>query len=108
MKVEPCFLELKKHGKTYRDAIMENEVHKCHFKDQYDKSIHPRLFLEGYLVLHYDQSNETLGEGKFVTLWHDTYVVKFILSKGSYELEDYEGNNLKDPCNGLFLKRYYA
>jgi hypothetical protein len=66
---------------------MENEVHKCHFKNQYDKSVNPRVFSEGDLVLLYNQANDTLGVGKFVAMWHDLYVVKHALSKASYELE---------------------
>ena len=35
-------------------------------------------------------------------------MVKYVLEKGSYELEDYEGNSLAEPRNGLYLKKYYA
>ena len=66
------------------------------------------MFSEGDLVLLYDQANDTLGEGMFITMWQILYVVKRILSKGSYELEDFEGNSLKEPRNGIYLKRYYS
>ena len=83
-------------------------MHKCHVKVQYDKLVRPRNFSQGDLVLIYDQANDTLGVGKFVTMWHGPYIVKRVLSKGSYELQDYEGNCLKEPRNGLYLKKYYA
>jgi hypothetical protein len=38
------------------NATLANEAHKKHVKYQYDKSIHPRVFLEGDLVLVYDQT----------------------------------------------------
>ena len=41
-------------------------------------------------------------------MWLGPYIVKHILGKGDYKLVDYEGNALKEPRNGLYLKRYYA
>ena len=41
-------------------------------------------------------------------MWHEPYIVKHVLCKGGYELEDYNGNYLKEPRNGLYLKKYYA
>jgi len=58
------------------------------------------------LVLLYDQFKESLGEGKFKPMWHGPYIVRRVLDKGAYELEDYEGKMLVEPRNGLYLKRY--
>jgi hypothetical protein len=66
------------------------------------------LYIEGDLVLLYDLAKEPLGVGKFKTIWHGPYIVQRVLEKGAYELEDYEGNVLVEPKNGLYLKRYYA
>jgi hypothetical protein len=77
-------------------------------KVQYDKSIYPRLYVEGDLVLLYDQAKEPLGAGKFKPMWHDLYIVRCVLEKGAYELEYYEGNMLAAPRNGFYLKIYYA
>ena len=60
------------------------------------------------MVLLYDQEKEPLGAGKFNPMWHDPYIMRRVLKKGAYELEDYEENILDDPKNGLYLKRYYA
>jgi hypothetical protein len=62
----------------------------------------------GDLALLYDQAKEPLGEGKFNPTWHGPYIVRFVLEKGAYELEDYEGNMLKETRNGLYLKNYFA
>ena len=43
---------------------MAIEVNKHRVKVQYDKSVHPRRFSEGDLVLLWDQPNETLGGRK--------------------------------------------
>ena len=87
---------------------MALEVNKLCVKVQYDKSIYPRSFSEGDLVLLWDQAKESLGEGKFNSMWHGPYVVKCVLEKGAYELVDYEGTALAEPRNGLYLKKYYA
>ena len=87
---------------------MALEVNKRRVKVQYDKSIHPRRFSEGDLVLLWDQPKEPLGVGKFNPMWRSPYVIKHVLDKGTYELVDYEGTTLAEPRNGLYLKKYYA
>ena len=72
-------------------------------KAQYDKSVCPRVFSEGYLVLLWDQAKEPLGAGNFNPMWCGPYVVKSVLEKGAYELVDYEGTTLAEPRNGLYL-----
>ena len=85
---------------------MALEVNKCQV--QYDKSVHPRRFSEGDLVLLWDQAKEPLGAWKVNPMWHGPYEVKCVLEKGTYELVDYEGTALMEPRNGLYLKNYYA
>ena len=63
------------------------------------------FFSEGELVLLWDQDKESLGVGKFKAMWLGTYVVSKVLSKGAYELVDYDGNKLPKPRNGLYLKK---
>ena len=87
---------------------MTLEVNKHRVKAQYDKSVCPRVFSEGDLVLLWDQSKEPLGEGKFNPMWRGPYMVKRVLEKGAYELVDYKGTVLAEPRNGLYLKKYYA
>ena len=55
-------------------------------------------------MLLYDQVKEPLGVGKFKPMWHSTYIVRHVLEKGAYELEDYEGNMLVEPRNGSTWK----
>ena len=91
-----------------RDALTANQVHKNRVKTQYDKSVKLRVFFEGELVLLWDQDKEPLGTGKFKEMCLGTYVVSNVLSKGAYELVDFDGNKLPKPRNGLYLKKYYA
>jgi hypothetical protein len=83
-------------------------VNKRCIKVQYDKFVCHQQYVEGDLVLLYDQAKELLGVGKFNPMWNGSYIVRRVLEKGSYDLEYYEGNVLVKPRNGLYLKRYYA
>ena len=41
-------------------------------------------------------------------MWYGPFVISKVLEKGAYELIEYDGIHLGKPCNGLYLKRYYA
>ena len=73
---------------TSRDVALANEAHKKRVKAQYDKSIQPRSFNEGDLVLNYVQRYNKLGKGKFESMWYGRFVISKDLEKGSYELVD--------------------
>ena len=87
---------------------MANEAHKKCVKEQYEKSVQPRVFNEGDLVLTYDQRHDKLRKGKFESMWYSPSVVSKVLEKGDYELVDYDRIPFGKPCNGLYLKRYYS
>ena len=105
---EERFLYLTNLDETRRDAALANEAHKKRIKAQYDKSVQPRAFNEGDLVLTYDQRYDKLGKWKFECMWYNPFIISKVLEKGSYELVDYDGIPLGQPRNGLYLKRYYA
>eukprot|EP00253_Pinus_taeda_P012016 PITA_12016 len=73
---EKCLLYLVQLDENQRDAALAFESHAKRIKAQYDRNVTPRNFLEGDLVLLYDQANDKLGAGKFVPMWHGPYVVK--------------------------------
>ena len=85
-----------------------NEAHKNWVKVQYDKAVKPRVFSKGDLVLVYAQEKDALGAVNFKSMWYGPFIVKKVLKKGSYTLVDFEGNELPEPRNGLYLKKYYA
>ena len=91
-----------------RTTTLATETHAKRMKAQYDRSVTPRNFLEGDLILIYDQANDKLGAGKFERMWHGPYIVKRQLAKRAYELIDFDEVSLGKPRNGLHLKRYYA
>ena len=63
--LEEQLVHLEQLDEQRRDALVALEVNKCCVKVQYDKSICPRKFSEGDLVLLWDQDKESLGAGKF-------------------------------------------
>jgi len=105
---EARLLELIQLDETHHDATLANEAHKRGVKVQFDKNFKPHVFSEGDLVLLYDQESDKLGSSKFKSLCMGPYIVKHVLVKGAYELVDYDGIPLVQPCNELYLKRYYA
>ena len=60
------------------------------------------------MVLVYDQDHDKLGAGKFEPMWHGPFVVKSVLTKGSYDLVNYNGVPLSEPRNGIYLKKYFT
>eukprot|EP00253_Pinus_taeda_P035591 PITA_35591 len=105
---ENCLLYLAQLDENRCDAALAIETHAKWIKAQYDQNVTPRNFLEGDLVLLYDQANDKLGAGKFVPMWHGPFVVKRKLAKGAYELVYFDSVSLGKPRNGLYLKRFYA
>jgi len=106
--VEERLLYLERLDETCRLASLAIKAQKKRVKTHFDHNVHPRSFVEGDLVLLYDQAKDKLGIGKLEPMWLGPYIVKKVLQKGAYELIDYEGNSLGKPRNGLYLKKYYA
>ena len=108
LDLEICLVHLESLDEQRWDAFTTIEANKKRVKVQYDKSIFPWLYAEGDLVLLYDQAKEPLGARKFKPMWHGPYIVWHVLEKGAYKFEDYEGNKLVEPKNGLYFKIYYT
>jgi len=88
-------------------ALQTIEAAKKCTKAQYDQKVHPHTFQKVDLVLIYDQVHDVLGHGKFESLWLGPYIIHKDLGKGAYVLEDFEGHLLPNPCNALYLKKFY-
>ena len=88
---EEIFIYLNNLDETRRDAALANEAHKKCIKVQYNKSVQPRVFNEGDLVLTYDERYDKLGKGKFQSMWYGPFVISKVLEKGAYELVDCDG-----------------
>ena len=67
---EKRFLYLAQLDETRHTATLATKAHKKWMKAQCDRSVKPRVFSEGDLVLVYDQANDKLGARKFEPMWH--------------------------------------
>jgi hypothetical protein len=74
-QLEECLVYLEHLDEQVEMIMLANEAHKKCVKAQYDKSICPRVFSEGDLVLVYDQDKDALGVGKFNPMWCGPYIV---------------------------------
>jgi hypothetical protein len=106
--LEERLLYLEQLNEQRRDASLANKAHKHKVKCQYDRFVHPQIFIEGDLVLVYDQHKDPLGEGKFKPMWFEPFIIKEVLKKGAYCFVNFEGNSLAEPRNGLYLNKYYS
>jgi hypothetical protein len=106
--LEKWLVHLEQLDEQCCDVALANEAHKHKVKFQYDRSVRPRLFSEGDLVLIYDQDKDPLGVGKFKPMWFKPFIIKEVLKKGTYRLVNFEGNALVEPRNGLYFKKYYS
>ena len=55
-ELEERLVHLEHLDEKYRDVLTANETHKNRVKNKYDKSVKPRIFSEGELVLLWDQT----------------------------------------------------
>ena len=85
---------------------MMNKAHKKWVKVQYDKAVKPRVFSKGDHVLVYAKEKDALGVGNFKSMWYGPFIVKKVLKKGAYALIDFDGNELEEARNGLYMKRF--
>jgi hypothetical protein len=68
--MEQCLLTLESLDEDRRSSLQHNEVAKKWSKSTFDRHVNLRSFNEGDLVLAYDITHETLGHGKFNSLWN--------------------------------------
>jgi hypothetical protein len=73
--IEERLMHLEHLDEKHRDSFTDIEVNKQHVKVQYDRSVCPWKYVEGDLVLLYDQAKELLGVGNFNPMWHGPYIV---------------------------------
>ena len=76
----------------------------------YKQAIHPRIFVEGQLVLRAAEHirKNTLGASKFALKWEGLYVIMEAHNSWYYYLAKVDGTSLADLIHENWLKQYYA
>jgi hypothetical protein len=106
--MEQHLLNLESLDEDRRSSLQNNGAAKKRSKATFDRHVNLRSFHEGNLVLAYDIAHDTLDYGKFESMWHGPYIIQHCLTKGAYILASPKGLPLKEPINGLYLKKFYA
>lgn len=75
----------------------------------YNKTVKPRQFKEGDLVLRVAEHvrRQISGTSKFTPQWEGPFVVREAYQSGYYMLASHDGT-LMSPINGKWLKLYYS
>ena len=76
---EERLLYLERLDETQHFVALVIEAQNKQVKDHFGQSVSPRSFVEGDLVLLYDQAHDKLGAGKFQPMWHGPYIIKHVL-----------------------------
>jgi hypothetical protein len=102
--MEKHLMTLDSLDEYHWSSLQKNKVPKKLSKATFECHVNLHSFNEGYLILAYD----TLGHGKFKSLWHGPYIFQHFLTKGTYILASSKGYPLKEPVNELYLKNFYT
>ncbi|XP_075101986.1 uncharacterized protein LOC142177397 [Nicotiana tabacum] len=100
-------LELLEERKDLAHVRMAAQ--KQRIKRNYNQRTNLRYFKVGDLVLRkVTQNTRELNAGKLTSTWEGPYRVSAITDKGSYELENHNGDKLPSNWNVAHLKIYYC
>jgi hypothetical protein len=106
--MEQHLLNLESLDEDHRSSLQNNEATKKQSKATFDRHVNLLSFHEGDLILAYNIAHDTFGHGKFESLWHGPYIIQHCLTNSTYIPASPKGLSLKEPVNGLYLKKFYA
>jgi hypothetical protein len=106
--MEQRLLNLDSLDEDRRSSLHNKKEVKKWLKANFDRHVNLRSFNEGDLDLAYDIAHNTLGHGKFESLWNGPYIFQHCFTKGAYIMVSPKGHPLKELVNGLYLKKNYA
>ena len=81
----------------------EQQIQKERYDDKHQKSIQ---YKKGDLVLYYKALLDNRHTGKLEPKWKGPYIIHQVIGNGTYKLGNLEGQVLKTPVNGMYLKIY--
>ena len=81
----------------------EQQIQKERYDDKHQKSIQ---YKKGDLVLYYKALLDNRHTGKLEPKWKGPYIIHQVIGNGAYKLGNLEGQVLKTPVNGMYLKIY--
>lgn len=76
-------------------------------RKKFNEGLKDKGWLEGALVLRYDNRLDNRKDKKFLQRWEGPFLIKNKYSNGSYQLQDLSGKVHKTRVNGCRLKPYF-
>ncbi|XP_059627368.1 uncharacterized protein LOC132270186 [Cornus florida] len=105
---EAMFAELEDLDEVQKLALDHLMVHKAKVMKAYNKRVKFKSFAEGDMVWQTILPPRKVDRtyGKWLPTWKGPYLVYQVLHGGAYKLKDLDGEVLKRPINGRYLKKY--
>ena len=104
---EVSLLQLDLPNEKRIKVVEHAQVYQKRITRAYDKHVKERKFKVGDFVLkRITPSQLPHPKGKFQPNWEGPYVIKEVYPGNAYRLVNAEGEDLLDPWNAMYLKRY--
>ena len=89
-------------------AIYHSQCYQRRIARSFNKSIRPRQFKTGDLVLKKILPIQEEAKGKFAPNYQGPFIVKRVLSGGALMLAEMDGEEFPQPLNSDVIKHYYV
>ncbi|XP_070025397.1 uncharacterized protein [Nicotiana sylvestris] len=90
------------------NAICHSQLYQNRMSRAFNKSVKPRQFAPGQLVLKKIFPHQDEAKGKFSANWKGPYMIHRVLTRGALILVEMDGEIWPKPINSNAVKRYYA
>jgi hypothetical protein len=98
-----CMLDEKRMAAVYHAQCYQRRIAKS-----FNKSVRPRSFKEGDLVLKKILPIQEEAKGKFAPNYQGPFVVSKVLSGGALILAEMDGEEFPQSLNSDVVRRYYV
>lgn len=105
---EECLLYLKQLDKTRIAIDLALAAHKEQVQAKFAQAVRFSSFQEGDFVSLYHPKDNLLEACMLRPIWLSPYFITKVLPSGAYELQDWDGNPLKETTYELYLKKYFS
>ena len=96
-------LEEKQDRAAERVTAYQHKIARC-----FNRRVKTRNFKEGDLVLRkVTQNTRKSSDGVLAPNWEGSYLIKVVVRRGAYRLEDMDGYPVDHTWNADHLKRFY-
>ena len=98
-----CLLDEKRMAAVYHSQCYQRRIAKS-----FNKSVRPRVFKEGDLVLKRILPIQQEAKGKFAPNYQGPFIIKKVLSGGALILAEMDGEEFPQPLNSDVVKHYFV